>query len=113
MGRIVCRICRVKVTFKISRFSFSCITCTLKCFIIFLYLVLYLSADAGSADSILGGAGVGRRECRRVSFVVPEPGAAVAMEAVLGRQGCAHVPGRPADQGDTGAAPTGRDYSYL
>lgn len=79
----------------------------------YLYLVVYPTADAGSADSILGGAGVGRRKCRRVSLVVPEPGAAVTMEAVLGRQGCAHVPGRPADKGDTGAAPTGGNYSYL
>lgn len=79
----------------------------------YLYLFVYLTADAGSADSILGGAGVGRRKCRRVSLVVPEPGAAVTLETVLGRQGCAHVPGRPADTGDTGAAPTGGDYSYL
>lgn len=79
----------------------------------YLYLILYSTADAGSADSILGGAGVGRRECRRVSLVVPESGAAVAMEAVLSRQGCAHVPGRPADQGDTGAASTRGDYTDL
>lgn len=86
------------------------ITSTLKWHIL---LFVYLTADAGSADSILGGAGVGRRKCRRVSLVVPEPGAAVTMEAVLGCQGCANVPRGPADTGDTGAAPTGGDYSYL